>query len=396
MLHVARTRVAAISSSAFYGRYLLLRMFASDKHKVMLRWAAVVMVMKCALVARAEPLARPVVYFQCRNNTCTPIQALPKEGAVDVVVLNTPVAPTLQSTRRIPMLKCTNDPDSWCAANVPVGNLQVEAVTLPDLGDVPVASPEQVGEVREAPRELIATLQDGVITTKLIGSDVKTVTAVQGMPREADLDDDLDPFADVVLVGSATGYHCTGILIAASAVLTAAHCLDATRVAFGNTVTDGVAVSVTTSARHPTADVAILRLEHPAAITVRPRRRSVSVPPPLGVVRILGFGVVNPLRLDTFGKKRRLDVAIDGWGCDSTRASGLGCDARTELLLRGGRGNDTCYGDSGGPMFERTPDGWRLLGITSRGTRPKRILCGEGGIYSRVDVIDAWIEEALK
>ena len=61
----------------------------------------------------------------------------------------------------------------------------------------------------------------------------------------------------------------------------------------------------------------------------------------------------------------------------------------------GGNGVDACFGDSGGPLYLKTDDGYVVVGITSRayagvpGDRP----CAYGGIYVRPDAIIDWIEE---
>ena len=205
-------------------------------------------------------------------------------------------------------------------------------------------------------------------------------------------DPQLDRFSDVVLVGTNESFRCSGIIVDSTHVLTAAHCLPAQRIGLGDGLDVALDVAVERSERHPTADIAVLTLSRKLDVTTHARRGS-DATPPLGAIRIVGFGVKDQLNLTGFGDKRQIDVSIDGWGCDRRRSFELGCQVGIEMLLRGGKGIDTCFGDSGGPVFEATEDGWRLLAIVSRGTRPKRLLCGEGGIYTRVDVLDAWIRK---
>ncbi|MDJ0629562.1 MAG: trypsin-like serine protease [Rhodobacter sp.] len=64
---------------------------------------------------------------------------------------------------------------------------------------------------------------------------------------------------------------------------------------------------------------------------------------------------------------------------------------------------DTCFGDSGGPMFlqETTGDEMELAGITSRSFKPRDdgdpLSCGEGGIYVSLEApeIRAWLRAQI-
>ena len=83
-------------------------------------------------------------------------------------------------------------------------------------------------------------------------------------------------------------------------------------------------------------------------------------------------------------------------GCESPADQArFGCRAGTEMVA-GHRGllRDSCRGDSGGPLYIQNPAGdFYLLGATSRGSRDGSHVCGDGGIYVRVDHFLDWIHE---
>lgn len=204
-------------------------------------------------------------------------------------------------------------------------------------------------------------------------------------------------FLDVVLVGSTQSFHCTGVLVAPSAVLTAAHCAPAARVGFGHRATRLLAtVAISDAIAHPQFDVALLRLARPVPLPIRPRRTAADRGAPAAMVRLVGFGVDDLRHPTSFGVKRRADVLASGWGCDRGRARTARCQPGAELLLTAVGGADTCRGDSGGPVLESTSAGYRLLAITSRSTASGGAACGRGGIYVRADVIDRWLTTLLE
>lgn len=204
-------------------------------------------------------------------------------------------------------------------------------------------------------------------------------------------------FLDVVLVGDLDGYHCSGILVAPWAALTAAHCAPATVVAIGYRIDRPLLPSaVREVVAHPSLDVALLLLDKPLPAPLRARRRAVHSAPPVGVVRMVGFGVDNPRFPSSFGVKRRTDAMVQGWGCDGARARSTGCLSGMEMTIADVGGRDTCMGDSGGPVLELVDGALRLLAITSRPTRSGGAVCGRGGIYVRLDVLDEWLTSILE
>ena len=227
---------------------------------------------------------------------------------------------------------------------------------------------------------------------------------------------------DVVAVIGRDG-TCTGTLIAPDVVLTAGHCAD---IAPTHVIARSVDYSVpyagdTIAVKWTRAyprweeqyDVAVIMLEHVAI--PRPRaiatgclaNRALRDARPLTVV---GFGLTSPLADDDNTALHQAAVPV----LDPTCASDLGCAPAIQPygeFSAGGRGTDSCFGDSGGPAFidgatvdalvDDHPRGDGparpvLLGVVSRGLALPGIPCGNGGIYVRADKVTAWIERTTK
>lgn len=229
----------------------------------------------------------------------------------------------------------------------------------------------------------------------LLAERAELVETVEADDGRNDTPDDR-AFLDVVAVGTDVP-HCTGIAIAKDAVLTAAHCLPATRVSVALRTEHILrSASVASSHTHPELDLAVLLLSEPLPVVTRARRRATDSRPPQGLVRAIGFGVSDPKDGSGFGVKRRADIPVFKWGCDAPRSATSGCRPDAEMVVPAVGGRDTCLGDSGGPLLEPLGDTWRLIAITSRPAPRSGALCGRAGIYVRVDVVDGWLTHILE
>lgn len=209
---------------------------------------------------------------------------------------------------------------------------------------------------------------------------------------------------DTVAVLGAHG-SCSGTLISPDIVLTAGHCADIepTTVVANTTDysgSDGTRVGVLRTVAYPewetTYDVSVVVLAQPIT-TVTPRRLGTSCTfsqfTPNTSVRLVGFGStsMDGKTINTHLKEAMTQVI------DPTCADGRGCNeivAPGGEFVAGGTGTaDSCFGDSGGPVYLDTVRGPMVVGAVSRGVDDATTPCGGGGIYVRTDKIVEWIEE---
>lgn len=195
---------------------------------------------------------------------------------------------------------------------------------------------------------------------------------------------------------------CGGVLIAPDVVLTAAHCtITADEVLAGDPDlrTDVARRALGEVRRHPSwrddngLDVAVISLDRPLSdIPLAPLNLGcdIALPEDDDAVNVYGWGATTA---EGTGGSDRLLVArlrITDARCTTTDGCRDGVPDGSELFAIGDA-QDACIGDSGGPLVD---DEGRVIGLVARGatTGPA---CGEGGVYTRVDAIEAWLLEQL-
>jgi endonuclease G len=223
-------------------------------------------------------------------------------------------------------------------------------------------------------------------------------------------------FPTCCCIGDSTRWFCTGVVVAPTVVLTAAHCgQNITRVMVGgNKVTpfldaDARRIAVRAVRVHPNYrgrpyhenDITVLILASPANVPPTPLATTEQLRAATEV-ELVGFGYNDPERPLGFGVKRRVAAPLGFVKLSPDEDFGqlpsvLGFHPDYELVAgRKGLGKDTCNGDSGGPAYIRDGAGrLALAGLTSRATREAVVNCGDGGIYGRPDMFRAWINEVL-
>jgi len=216
-------------------------------------------------------------------------------------------------------------------------------------------------------------------------------------------------FPTVVALEAAPGqWFCTGTLIAADWVLTAAHCVEGEtaatmKIRLGdnniNDTTGGIVVAVAAVYAHPDYDgfawdndVAVIRLATPVTDrTPTPIHRA--MPATATPMIQVGYGAVDDNDMVAGVLHRLATTSID---CAVTGDASI--MAQNVVCFDQRDGNGTCYGDSGGPSFVDVGGMLEVAAITSGGTVES---CLDGfdiqtSVAGELEFIDAAISGALE